>query len=115
MTVIDELYGANILFHCPRGWDICGLEEFKKANEESFDEIPDAHSTIDDIVVEGDKVVTRLTMTGTYIGKTRKTSSTKKKVKISMITIDRVANGKFVEEWVRYDTYGFMQQLGLIT
>jgi len=31
-----------------------------------------------------------------------------------MITIDRVANGKFVEEWVRYDTYGFMQQLGLV-
>jgi hypothetical protein len=31
-----------------------------------------------------------------------------------MIIIDRIADGKFVEEWVRYDTYGFMQQLGLI-
>jgi hypothetical protein len=31
-----------------------------------------------------------------------------------MIIIDRIADGKFVEEWVRYDTYGFMQQLGLV-
>jgi len=79
MVVIDELYGADIVFHCPRGWDICGLEDFKKANEESFDEIPDAHSTIDDIIVEGDKVAMRLTMTGTYSGKLGKTGSSKKK------------------------------------
>ena len=41
-------------------------------------------------------------------------SPTDKKVTISAITIDRIANGKFVEEWERYDTLGLMQQLGLI-
>jgi hypothetical protein len=69
MAVIDELYDANIVLHCPRGKDICGLKDFKRANEESFSEIPDAHSTIDDMIVEGDKVAVRLTMTGTYSGK----------------------------------------------
>jgi len=114
LAVIDELYDANIVLHCPRGKDIRGLKDFKQANDESFSEIPDAHSTIDDMIVEGDKVAVRLTMTGTYSGKMGDTGSPNKKVTISMIIIDRIAGGKFVEEWVKYDTYGFMQQLGLI-
>ncbi len=114
MTVIDELYDTNIVLHCPHSKDIRGLKDFKQANDESFNEIPDAHSTIDDMIVEEDKVAVRLTMTGTYSGKMGDTGSTNKKVTISQIIIDRIADGKFVEEWVRYDTYGFMQQLGLI-
>jgi predicted ester cyclase len=66
------------------------------------------------MIVEGDKVAVRLTMTGTYSGKMGDTGSSNKKVTISQIIIDRIAGGKFVEEWVRYDTYGFMQQLGLV-
>jgi predicted ester cyclase len=53
-------------------------------------------------------------MTGTYVGKMGDTVSTSKKVTVSMIMIDRVAGGRFVEEWVRYDTLGFMEQLGLV-
>jgi predicted ester cyclase len=33
---------------------------------------------------------------------------------MSVIEIDRVAGGKVIEEWVRLDTLGFMQQLGVI-
>jgi predicted ester cyclase len=114
MAVIDELYDANIVLHCPRGRDICGFKDFKQANEDSFDEMPDAYYTIDDMIAEGDKVAVRLTMTGTYVGKAGEAHSAGKKVTMSMITIDRVAGGKFVEEWVRYDTLGFMEQLGLV-
>ena len=114
MAVIDELYDASIVLHCPHGKDIHGLKDFKQANDESFNEIPDAHSTIDDMIVEGNKVAVRLTMTGTITGKMGDTGSTNKKVTISQIIIDRIAGGKFVEEWVRYDTYGFMQQLDLV-
>jgi len=114
MAIIDELYDTNIVLHCPHGKDIRDLKDFKQANDESFSEIPDAHFTIDDMIVEGDKVAVRLTMTGTYNSKMGDTGSANKKVTISQIIIDRIAGGKFVEEWVRYDTYGFMQQLGLV-
>jgi len=33
---------------------------------------------------------------------------------IKEICIIRVAGGKFVESWARYDTLGLMQQLGLV-
>lgn len=114
MAVIDELYDSNIILHCPHGKDICGIKDYKQAAEETFRDIPDNYSTIDDMIVEGDKVAMRLTMTGTYVGKVGVTCSTNKKVTISQIIIDRIAGGKFVEEWIRYDTYDFMQQLGII-
>jgi hypothetical protein len=31
-----------------------------------------------------------------------------------VIQIDRAAGGKFVEGWERFDTLGFMQQLGVV-
>jgi predicted ester cyclase len=40
--------------------------------------------------------------------------ATNKKLTLSAIEIDRVAGGKFVECWERYDTLGMMQQLGII-
>lgn len=39
---------------------------------------------------------------------------TNKKVTNWIIEIDKFAGGKFVESWVRSDTLGFMQQLGLV-
>jgi hypothetical protein len=34
-------------------------------------------------------------------------------VTISVIQIDRIAGGKFVEGWDRYEAFGLMRQLGL--
>ena len=41
-------------------------------------------------------------------------SPTNMKVTMWEIFIDRIVGGKFVESWIRYDTLGLMQQLGLI-
>jgi len=66
------------------------------------------------MVAEGDKVAVRVTGTGTNKGAFRGIPPTNKKVTLWMIQIDRIAGGKFVEGWSRYDTFGLMQQLGLI-
>jgi predicted ester cyclase len=107
MAVIDELCADDFVLHCARGKDIRGIKSYKQNMSELFSAVPDAHFTINDMVVEGDKVATRYTLTGTH-------KATDKKVTTWMITIDRIADGKFVEEWERYDTLGLMQQLGII-
>jgi predicted ester cyclase len=33
---------------------------------------------------------------------------------ITGITINRIRNGKIVEEWQEWDTYGLMRQLGVL-
>jgi predicted ester cyclase len=79
-----------------------------------YDVFPDIHFTIDDMVVEGNKAVVRYTNTGTHKGEFMGIPPTNKKVTMWAIGIDRIAGGKFVESWGRYDTLGFMQQLGLV-
>ena len=111
MAVIDETCADNIVWHGSE--DVRGLKGFKKFMSEFYDAFPDNHFAIDDMIAEGDKVVTRYTMTGTHKGTYMGIPPTNKKIKLPAIEIDRIAGGKFVECWIQYDTLGFMQQLGL--
>jgi hypothetical protein len=72
------------------------------------------HVTIDDMVAEGDKVATRVTMTGTHKGEIMGIPPTNKKVTVSGIVIDRFAGGKIVEDNGIFDMLGLMRQLGLV-
>jgi len=114
MTVINELHATDYVFHSGTGKDIRGLKDYKQFMSETYRAFPDLHVTIDDMVVEGDKVAIRWTLTGTHKGEIEGISPTNKKITIRGISIERVVGGKFVETWERYDTLGFMQQLGLV-
>ena len=65
----------------------------------SCDAFPDAHITINDLIAEDDKVVTRWTGSGTHQGALPGIPATGKKVSIDGISIDRISRGKFVELW----------------
>jgi len=114
MAVIDELCATNIAYHGSGGEEIRGIKDYKQSTSESYNVIPDLHFAIDDIVVEGDKVAVRFTLTGTHKGEFMGHPPTNKKLKEWAIIIYRVVGGKFVEGWERGDTLGLMQQLGLI-
>jgi predicted ester cyclase len=107
IAVIDELCATDFVRHCARGKDLRGIKVYEQDMSELFSAFPDIHFTLDDMVVEGDKVAVRYTWTGTD-------KATNKKVTMWGICIDRIAKHKLVEEWERYDTLGFMQQLGVV-
>ena len=113
MAAIDELYATDYVEHCEHGKDIHGIKDYKKSISDLYSAFPDVHFTLDDMVVEGDKAAVRFTFSGTHKGEFMGCPPTNKKWKMWGIWIDRIAGGKFVESWVRYDTLGFMQQLGL--
>ena len=114
MAIIDELHAIDIVCHGGGGEEICGLKDFKQEIDEWLSAFPDLHFTINDMVVEGDKVAIRTTWTGTHKGELKGVSPTNKKVTAWEIEIDRIADGKIAEVWTRYDTLGVMQQLGLV-
>ncbi len=114
IAVIDELYATDFVYHSSTGRGMRGIKDYKQHISDMYNAFPDFHFTIDDIVVEGEKVATRLTITGTHTGAFTGIPPTNKKVTLWEIEIDRVAGGKFVEGWSRYDTMGLMQQLGVI-
>ena len=75
---------------------------------------PDFKATIDDILAEGDKVVIRMTWSGTQKGEFMGIPATGKSVSFGVIDIIRIAGGKIVEHWGQMDAMRMMQQLGAI-
>ena len=75
---------------------------------------PDSHFTVEDVIAAGDKVVGRITWSGTHRGEFLGIPATGKAFKVSHIQIYRFARGKMVEHWAVRDDLGMLRQLGLI-
>ena len=75
---------------------------------------PDFHVTSEDIIAEGDKVVSRWTASGTHKGELFGIPPTGKKATWKGISIYRFADGKIVEAWGDADFLGLLQQLGVM-
>lgn len=66
------------------------------------------------MIVEGDKVVSRVTYRGTHTGDMMGIPPTGKPVTVSAMIIDQFADRKIVESWRLFDQMSMMQQLGLM-
>jgi steroid delta-isomerase-like uncharacterized protein len=113
LDLIDELFGADYVGHdAPRPEPVRGPEGMKDFLRMYHGAFSDAHITLDDVIIKDDKVVTRWTGTGTHDGNLMGIPPTGKAVSFTGIRIFRVADGKIVEGWVDWDTFGLMRQLG---
>ncbi len=75
---------------------------------------PDCQFTIDDMIAEGDQVVTKKTFRGTHTADFGQVPATGKRVELQFVDIMRVRDGRIVEHWLCMDQLSFMQQLGVI-
>ena len=75
---------------------------------------PDLHWVLDEVVAEGDKVVSRFTWTGTHRATFLGIPSTGRKVTVKGVVIDRLAEGKMADSRILMDSLGLMQQLGAL-
>ena len=75
---------------------------------------PDAHFTIDDMIAEGDRVVTKKTFTGTHSAALGDLPATGRSVNLQFVDIMRVREGRIIEHWLSMNQLSFMQQLGVI-
>ena len=76
--------------------------------------IPDLRYTIKDAVITADKVVVRVSVTGTHLGNLFGIPPTGKAIAIEQINIERIKSGKIVEHWRITEELKMMQQLGLV-
>ncbi len=111
LAVLDELHVPDFVFHAASR-TIQGREPFKQFISMLLTAFPDLHVTIEDMIGEGDRVVVRFTYGGTHKGDFMGIPPTGKQVAVTGISIMRVANGKFLEEWINSD---LMQQIGVVS
>ena len=111
---IDELVEPDVLLHLPLPIQATGAQALKQVWAMLLRGLPDLHLTVDDLLAEGDKVVSRNTVTGTHQGEYRGLPPTGKSITYNEIFIFRLANGRIVEIWGVVDVFAQMKQLGVI-
>ena len=89
-------------------------EGFQKFGIEFYSAFADGQHQFDEIIVTDNKVVTSGTFTAKHLGGFKGLPPTGKQIKISIMHIDRLKNGKIAEHWGQGDAQGLMQQLGII-
>ena len=110
---VDEVYPPDVVWHMPEG-ELRGIEEAKQYVSTFLGAFPDVSFSVEDLIAEGDKVVSRFTARGTHQGETEEFGPpTGRQLEQEGIAIHRIEDGKIVEEWSQYDNLSILQQLGL--
>jgi steroid delta-isomerase-like uncharacterized protein len=115
LSIADELFSPIYDHHDPSTPDLGrGPESEKKRATLYRNAFPDLRLTVEGLIAEGETVVARWSCKGTHKGELNGIPPTGKQFTISGVTIAHFENGKMVEGWVNWDTFGLMQQLGLV-
>jgi steroid delta-isomerase-like uncharacterized protein len=117
LALLDEIYAPDVLVHdCSSPEDIVGLDALKEYYSYTHKAFPDLQATMDETIVKGEKIIWVWTFSATNTGPFHTPMgdipATGKKVQFSGVAIDRVDEGKLVEEWVYFNVLQVLQQLG---
>jgi predicted ester cyclase len=111
LSVVDELVAPGAVEH-QRGGGRDGLEGAKKTINFLRTAFPDFKLTIEDLVVDGDKVWARQRGGGTNLGSFMGRPPTGKTAFIEVFDVCRFQDGKMVEHWGVPDQLGMLTKLG---
>src|SRR5215217_5900500 len=118
IEVVDEVLNPDFVCYDPNSesGEIRGAETIKGEIEYFRNAVPDLTYTVEDQVVEGDKVVSRWRASGTHQGEFFGVPGSGNRIEMSGIQIDRFdESGKLIEEWPEYDLLGAMKQMGAVS
>src|ERR1700746_1789285 len=88
-----------------------GLKEVLGMMRAAF---PDIHWVVEEMVAEGDTVASRFTWTGTHRGEFLGVPATGRGVAGKGVVMDQLAGGKMSKSRILMDSFGMMQQLGVV-
>ncbi|TFV64270.1 hypothetical protein E4P41_01570 [Geodermatophilus sp. DF01-2] len=92
LDVIDELFAEEYVRHSSAGTKVFRRDELKKEVRAAWRLLHDAATTVDDQVVDGDRVWTRATTAGVNL-------DTGAPSLLTWLVVHRLENGRLVESW----------------
>ena len=114
VAAIDAFVSPNFVNHNPRSDVTSDRDGFKQTWVRFRSVFPDWHTTVDDAIAEGDKVVVYVTTRGTHRGEFLGVPPTHKQITFRGINIFRIVDEHIVERWGVLDMYGLLEQLGAL-
>ncbi|XVQ07341.1 ester cyclase [Spirillospora sp. CA-255316] len=111
---IDEVVRPDVLIRTPLPIKSKGAQALKEVFTTLHQAFPDLHVSVEDLIAEGDKVVSRNIVTGTHQGEYMGLPPTGKSVTYSEMFVVRFSGSRVAETWAVVDVYSQMRQLGVI-
>jgi predicted ester cyclase len=115
LEIFEELVAPDYIDHTHQ---TRGRKDFKNLFTLAFNGFPDWYENIEEIIAEGENVWVRVIATGTHTGEWNLFGTsllpTGNKVKMEMIFIWRIKNGKMIEGREVDDSLDFLRQLGVV-
>lgn len=114
-TIGKEVVSETAVFHVPFSEaPLQGLSGYMQILGLMRSAYPDVQWTLDDTIIENDRVVAQFTLNGTHKGEFFGVPASGKKIHARAMNVYRFADGKIVEETGLPDLFGIMLQIGAI-
>lgn len=113
LDAADELFAADVAYHLPDN-AVHGVEGVKGVISTFRGAFPDLRVTIEDMLAEGERVATRVTVRGTHRGELMGIAATGTQAVWSATHISCVREGRIVEDRIEVDQLGLLRQLGAV-
>jgi len=115
LSIIDEVIAEDYVEHSgPPQLPSHGRESVRALVTLFRSAFPDLRLQIDDLLVDGDYVISRNIGMGTHLGAFFGIPATGRTGAMGGIHVYRLVNGKIAEHWSNSDDFGLLVQLGVI-
>jgi steroid delta-isomerase-like uncharacterized protein len=109
----DELVSPDAIFHIPGRPDpLTGPSGYLTVIAMMRSGFPDIQWSLEETVVEPDKIAARYTMRGTHNGSFAGVAPTGRKISVQALNIYELRNGQIIREIGQPDMMALMQQIG---
>lgn len=113
LDLVDEIIAPEFVLRSPFFPEpIEGIEGYKTLVTNTSNTFSDFNASIEELIIKGNKIWSRFSMTGINTGPLGELPATGKKFHISGLAITRVVNEKIVEDETFWNVLEFYQQLG---
>ncbi|GAA4861992.1 ester cyclase [Saccharopolyspora rosea] len=114
VAALDDLLAPDYVRRSHSASTAQNREEFAASVLAVRDAFPDLRTSIDDMLVDGDRVAVRWHSLGTHTGEFLGVPPTGRPVRVSGATFSRFDGDRIVEEWVTWDPRQLLSALGII-
>ena len=117
LSVVDEIVSPDFVDHIPTllpGQPTRGRESMRWFAQQYRAAFPDLQIAIEDTIVSDDRVVTRVTWSGTHEGMILGIDPTRRRINAMGIDIARITDGRIAEHWGQIDVLTIIAQLGFL-
>ncbi len=113
LDLLDELYAPDAVDHNAFG-DQRGRSAIKASYAAFLAAFPDITQTVEDVVVEGDRVAMFITSRGTHEGSLWGIEPTGREIDVQQMAFVRIEDGLIAERWFLPDNLSLLSQLGVV-